>query len=192
MVNANNAARAALQAGDSLEEAFRAGKTTGAFSGQVLRRNLVGQLNHWGVHTWLGLSDSSEFFGSARHLLQTTSLLRFPVFNAGHEYGGNPDMTRHPLLRRYLQEHFVKEAEQLPKAVFVPLGPKVTQVMASLVRDGLLDDRQVAAGMLHPSGNCTYRINYLLGDRSGEIPHATNPTPYDNGRRSFRERHLGI
>jgi len=192
MVNANSAARTALLAGSSPEDAVGAGKATGAFSGGVLRRNLVGQLNDWGVHTWLGLSDASALFGSAGSLVQTTSLLRFPVFNAGHEYGGNPDMTRTPLLRRYLQEHFVREVEQLPNAVFLPLGPKVAKVLATLVREGLLDGNRVEAGLLHPSGNCTYRINYLLSDRQGAIPHATNPTPYDEGRRSFRERYLGI
>jgi hypothetical protein len=39
-----------------------------------------------------------------------------------------------------------------------------------------------------PSGNCTYRINYLIGDRSALVPHATNPVPYDQVRRAFRER----
>ena len=33
-----------------------------------------------------------------------------------------------------------------------------------------------------------YRINYLIGDRSDPVPHATNPVPYDQGRRAFRER----
>ncbi|HLF96648.1 MAG TPA: hypothetical protein VI457_05850 [Methylococcaceae bacterium] len=47
---------------------------------------------------------------------------------------------------------------------------------------------RVIGGMLHPSGNCTYRINYLIGDRSAPVPHATNPVPYDQGRRAFRER----
>ena len=191
MVNANNAARAALQQGQSLEEAVRLAKATGAFSGAVLRRNLVAQLNDWGVQTWLGLSDASELFGRARQLVHTTSLLRFPVFVGGHEYGGNPEMTRHSLLRRYLMEHFVNEVDQLPNAIFVPLGPKVQKVMDSLVREGVLGANRMASGMLHPSGNCTYRINYLLSDRRGPVPHATNPLPYDAGKLAFRQQHLG-
>lgn len=47
---------------------------------------------------------------------------------------------------------------------------------------------RVIGVMLHPSGNCTYRINYLIGDRSAPIPHATNPVLYDKGRRAFPER----
>jgi len=52
----------------------------------------------------------------------------------------------------------------------------------------VLNPERVIGGMLHPSGNCTYRINYLIGDRNAPIPHATNPVPYDQGRRAFRER----
>jgi hypothetical protein len=190
MVNANNAARAALLAGSSLLEAQRIAKLTGAFSGSVLRTNLVNQMNHWGVQELLGLSDSSDLFDSARELLQTTSLLRYPVFNGNEGYAGNPDMTRHPLLRSLLLDHFVAEVARHPDALFVALGPTVQKVLAGLVSSGVLEDDRVVLGMLHPSPQCTYRLKYLLGDRKGPTPHATNVTSYDEGRREFRRRHV--
>ena len=55
MVNANNEARHALQAGKSSTEVIQAAKSVGAFSGEPLRSNLINQLNHWGFHNWLGL-----------------------------------------------------------------------------------------------------------------------------------------
>ncbi|WP_202594173.1 hypothetical protein, partial [Frateuria defendens] len=55
MVNANNEARRALQAGKPSTEAIQAAKSVGAFSGEPLRSNLINQLNHWGFHKWLGL-----------------------------------------------------------------------------------------------------------------------------------------
>lgn len=190
MVNANHAARMALLSGKSFEEAARLAKETGAFSGTVLRRNLVSQLNHWGVHTWLGLSDSADLFGSARELAQTTSLLRYPVFRGGAKYEGNPSMTRNKLLRRLLTEHFVKEVQQLPSAVFLSLGPKVQEVMHTLVAEGVLTSDRVITGLLHPSGENGYRIKYLLSDRSDSVPHRTNPGPYDDGHRAFQARFL--
>lgn len=125
------------------------------------------------------------------HLLQTTSLLRYPVFVDDQGYGGQPDMTRHPLLRRHLHDHFVAEVGELADAVFVGLGPQVQKTLDALVAQRILPRERVIAGMLHPSGNCTYRINYLIGDRSGPVPHATNPAPYDEGRRAFRRTRLG-
>ena len=188
MVNANNEARRALHAGKSSMEAIQAAKSVGAFSGEPLRSNLINQLNHWGFHKWLGLTDSADLFSTSRHLVQTTSLLRYPVFVKDDDYRGSPDMTKHPLLRKYLLENFAAEVEELKDAVFVGLGPQVQKVLDRLIQERVLNPDRVIGGMLHPSGNCTYRINYLIGDRSAPVPHATNPVPYDQGRRAFRER----
>lgn len=191
MNNAIARARQALLAGTSPAEAARLAKEAAGFSGEPLRTNLVNQLNHWGVQEWLGLSSAAELFGAARQLVQTTSLLRFPVFKDGKKYEGTPNMTRHPMLRRFLLEHFAREVEQLPQAVFIALGPKVAEVIQTLVADGVLAADRVITGMLHPSGENGYRIKYLLGDRSGELPHRTSPQPYDDGRAAFRRRYLG-
>lgn len=190
MVNANNEARRVLLAGGKYAEAVQAAKGVGAFSGEPLRTNLVNQLNHWGFHSWLGLHDSAELFTSARHLVQTTSLLRYPVFVNDEDYRGNPDMTKHPLLRKYLVENFVAEVEVLKDAVFVGLGPQVQKVLDRLVQERVLGKERIIGGMLHPSGNCTYRINYLIGDRNTPVPHATNPVPYDQGRKAFQSRFI--
>lgn len=190
MVNANNEARRALLAGKTGAEAVQSAKSVGAFSGEPMRSNLINQLNHWAFHQWLGLRDAAELFSSARHLVQTTSLLRYPVFVRDDDYRGAPDMTKHPLLRRYLLEHFVAEVEKLSGAVFVGLGPQVQKTLDRLIQQRVLQADRVIGGMLHPSGNCTYRINYLVGDRRAPVPHATDPAPYDAGRRAFRERYL--
>lgn len=190
MANAHRTVRQALMSGKGFEDAVRKAKEAAAFSGTALRNNLVSQLNHWGVHKWLGLADSAELFSSARELVQTTSLLRYPVFKAGKKYEGNPSMTRNPLLRKHLMEHFVKEVQQLPDAVFLSLGPKVQDVMHTLVAEGVLTGDQVITGMLHPSGENGYRIKYMLGDRAGSVPHRTNPLPYDQGHQAFRARYL--
>lgn len=190
MVKANNEARRALQAGKSNAEAIEAAKAVGGFSGEPLRSNLINQLNHWGFHKWLGLRDSADLFTSARNLLQTTSLVRYPVFVNDDDYRGTPDMIKHPLLRKYLLENFAAEVAELKDAIFIGLGPQVQKVLDRLVRERVLSNDRIVSGMLHPSGNCTYRINYLIGDRSKPVPHATNPTPYDQGRKAFQERFL--
>lgn len=190
MAIALHAARDALQHGATALDAVRIAKQIGAFSGEPLRGNLLRQLEHWGLHHWLGLRDAAALFGSAAHLVQTTSLLRYPVFVRGQDYRGSPDMHRHPLLRSQLLEHFVREAQSLPDALFFPLGPKVQQSMARLVAEGLLPARSVLPGLLHPSGNNTYRIQYLLGDRRTPPPHMTRCEDYDAGRARFRRQYL--
>jgi hypothetical protein len=39
-------------------------KSAGALSGEPLRSNLINQLNHWGFHNWLSLSDSADLFST--------------------------------------------------------------------------------------------------------------------------------
>lgn len=187
MVNACMAARSVLQNGGRHEEAILAGKSTGAFSGEPLRSNLLRQLRHWGVHEWLQIDDVEDLFGSSRHLMQTTSLIRYPTFVGEKPYAGTPDMLRHPLLRRYLDEFFVQEVRQLPDAVFVSLGATVQRVLEALVAEGVIPRERVITGMQHPSGQSTYRINYLVGPRTEAAPHATNAASYDAGRDRFRK-----
>lgn len=190
MVNANNVARRELLAGSTRLNAIRTAKQEGAFSGKTMRANLIRQLDHWGIQTWLGIKSTKELFEGAQELVQTTSLLRYPVFVGGGDYRGTPDMTRNALLRKYLLEHFVQEVQDMPQAIFIPLGPQVQKVMDALVVQKVLPKERIIRGMLHPSGQNSYRINYLTGASRGAIPHATNPLPYDNGRLDFRQIYL--
>ncbi|MCF7971156.1 MAG: hypothetical protein K9L22_08350 [Methylococcaceae bacterium] len=190
MVNANNEARRSLLNGFDYDAAKKNAKETGGFSGEPMRSNLIKQLNHWGVHKWLNLNDSSELFSTARHLLQTTSLLRYPVFVDEKGYNGKPNMMNSLILKQYLFDHFVNDVSSLENAIFFPLGSAVTKVIDALVKQGSIDENKVATGLFHPSGQNTYRVEYSIGDRSQSIPHATNLIPYDQGRVDFRSRFL--
>lgn len=190
MFNANKVAHGALRAGRSSGDAIRMAKEQGAFSGTLMRSNLTKQFDHWGINEWLGIATSADLFDSARHLVHTTSLLRYPTFITGRDYRGSPDMTKHPLLRKYLLEHFVREVAAMKDVLFVALGPQVQKVLDSLVQERVIASDRLIRGLLHPSGNCTYRIDYLISDRNKPVPHATNPMPYDKGRVEFRERFL--
>ena len=108
MVNANNVARRELLTGSTPLNAIRTAKQEGAFSGKTMRANLIRQLDHWGIQTWLGMKSTKELFEGAQELVQTTSLLRYPVFVGSDDYRGTPDMTRNALLRKYLFEHLCK------------------------------------------------------------------------------------
>lgn len=192
MDNANKAARAARRSGQSVMDTLRTAKQTASFSGEPMRSNLIAQLNYWGVNEWLGLQDAAELFSTAQDLLQSTSLLRFPVFKNSKDYAGSPSMTKHPFLRKQLLDHFVEEVRSLKDALFFGLGPSVQAVLSDLAAEGILPSERIVNGLLHPSPNNTYRIKYLLGNRGGPVAHATNPAPFDEGRAAFRRDHLGL
>ena len=148
-----------------------------------MRPNLVGLLDHVGVNRWLGIRTCDELFGDAAHLVQTTSVLRNPVFVDGENYNGTPNMTSHPLLREQLLTHFGEDAKTLPKAAFVPLGDKVAEALHFLADQSLLDRSRILDGLPHPSGANAERIAYFLGRKSRSALSAkTNPDKLDLAR----------
>jgi hypothetical protein len=54
----------------------------------------------------------------------------------------------------------------LPDAVWVPLGPKATEGVDWLVRNGVLNAARVLNGLPHPSGANAERIAYFLGRKA--------------------------
>jgi len=186
MVNALNEAHRQLNRGASMEDALRAAKRTASFSG-AMRPNLIGLLDRIGLHRRLGIATCAALFESANHLVQTTSVLRFPVFVDGENYSGNPNMLKQPLLRRYLLEHFGQEARTLSDALFVPLGDKVAQALEFLACEGVIDSRRVLGGLPHPSGANAERIAYFLGQKAKEkLSIKTDPEKLDQALTALR------
>ncbi|WP_109483289.1 hypothetical protein [Paraburkholderia sp. C35] len=178
-VNAIREAQIQIRGGAPATTALRAAKQTGAFSG-AMRPNLVSLLDHIGIAQWLGISSCDALFKSGAHLIQTTSILRHPVFVDQANYSGAPSMIRTPLLQRQIEAHFVEEARLLCHAVFVPLGPKVSEGLDWLVQRGILPGERVLDGLPHPSGANAERIAYFPGRKPREaLSMKTDATKLD-------------
>ena len=182
MVQAANAlaeAQRAMTEGASVDETLRRAKQTSAFSG-AMRPNLIALLDKIGLNRWLNISSSEELFGRSGHLLQTSSVLQFPVFVDGDNYNGSPNPVKTPLLRTMLTEHFGIMAKALPNAVFVPLGPVPSKAIDWLVSQGQMSAPHVLHGLPHPSGANAERIAYFLGRKSrAELSAKTSPDKLD-------------
>jgi len=192
MVNAIKEVRRQLDRGANDGDALLAAKKTGAFSGSM-RPNLVALLDGIGLHHWLGLSSCEALFGAAAHLVQTTSVLRNPVFTGGENYNGTPNMTKHPLLREQLMTYFGEDVKALPNAVFVPLGDKVVEALDFLASQNLLSRNRILGGLPHPSGANAERIAYFLGKKRREdLSAKTNPDKLDFARNDIIGRVLKL
>jgi hypothetical protein len=173
--NALSAARDALEKGSSIHEALAMAKLTGSFSGP-LRANLVAMLDAIGVAKHLGVRTTAEIFHPGSQDVHFTSALRYPVFVNDQNYNGSPDMLKTPLLRRMVETHLAEEAQMLPDAIWLPLGPKAEAALRHLVGQGLLDRKRILGGLPHPSGANAERIAVFLGRKSPELAsRKTNP-----------------
>jgi len=188
--NSLNAAHASLTKGQSAQEALIQAKQTAAFSG-AMRPNLIAMLNRIGLDRWLNLNTCDELFGSNANKLQSTSVLPFPVFLNGENYRGTPDPIKNSFLRKFIIEFFVPGIKALPGAVYVPLGPVPTMVMAWLISEGHLEPGRILSGLPHPSGANAERIAYFLGNKprsllSSKTDHRKLDSALDRLRESVK------
>jgi hypothetical protein len=180
--NAVAEAQRRLREGASADEAHRAARHAGAFSG-AMRPNLIALLDSIGLQRWLEIDSCSNLFAGRTDLVHTTSVLRHPVFVSGKNYNGSPNMVTNVFLQAQLQKYFAREAMQLKHAVFVPLGPKVHEGLRSLARAGVIDGQRILGGLPHPSGANAERIAYFVGRKQkAALSVKTNAAQLDAAR----------
>src|SRR3546814_3774907 len=115
-----------------------------------MRTNLVAMRVSLGVPAFLGLRSTSSLWNGDACRVHFTSALRYPVFVDGANYSGAPSMLSTPLLRAQLMKWFAKEMRSLPRAVFVPLGPKVAEAVEVAAREcGIAQERILARSEEH-------------------------------------------
>ena len=153
-----------LQQGTSIDVALEETKKVGAFSG-AMRNNLIELLDAIGIQDWLGIAGCASVFDEDKHLIHTSSILRHPVFVNGANYNGTPNMTKTPSLKSLMLEHFAKEAAQFKDALFIPLGPVVSDGLNWLANEGILRPQQILHGLPHPSPANAERIAYFIGKK---------------------------
>lgn len=164
------AAREALLAGQPVVEALREMKRKASFGGDM-RRPLIRMLDLFGYADRLGIPSCEQLWGPANHLAHFCSLLKYPVFVAGRNYTGKPDMLGHSKLDALLRQEFVADLAQLPgDAILVPLGETVLEVVVKLKEQRLVpqqllrwEGREVA--LPHPAGGNGESIALALQER---------------------------
>lgn len=182
-------ARRQLRQGASVQQAKQAAKETASFAGPM-RANLISMLDHIDLHTLLKIGSCAQFLDSHRHLVHYTSALRYPVFLDGQNYSGSPSILSRASLRHQVETHLAEEVRLLgPRCIYVPLGPKVTEVFAHLQGKGLIRPEQVLDGLPHPSGANAERIKYFLGAKSREmLSSKTNAAVLDSAKARLIEK----
>lgn len=184
--------RQALRCGVPVEQAMSEVKRLCAFNDErnQMRPNLYAQIEHWGIHSFLGYRSGESLFHEGWGDVQTSSVLPYPTFLNDENYNGkSPPLMEHQELKYFVLNKFVPIINAIPDAILFPLGPAVEAVVRYLYSRKLISN-PCAYGMLHPSGNNNYRIKYLCGSRTDPLPHATSSKAYDAGRAAFQSQYL--
>lgn len=137
---------------------FQAKKAAG-FAG-TMRKNLLHMLDECEIPTLLNIPDSSTLFEQDRHLIHTTSIIKYPVFLNEKNYTGHqPSIDRSSLLRQFAYTVFPEELAQIAApALIIPLGKTVEQVILKLASECHLSHHHYLTGFPHPSGANGHRV----------------------------------
>ncbi len=139
------------------EEVLQKVKNHSSFEGPM-RKNLITMLDELELHKYLNLASTSELFGPASHLVQTTSVLPYPVFYKGKNFSGStPNILKTEVLHRYALNHLPIELDKLNNPLIVPLGVNVTKVLMHLAENNLISANSIVNGFPHPSGGNGHR-----------------------------------
>lgn len=139
------------------EEILHEVKKNSSFEGPM-RKNLIAMLDELELHHYLGLNSTSELFSTASHLLQTTSVIKYPVFYKGKNYNGStPNILKTDILMKYIIETFAPEIIRLEHPLIIPLGVNVSKVLTYLTTNDYLNSDSILYGFPHTSGGNGHR-----------------------------------
>jgi hypothetical protein len=158
------------------DTAFKTVKRLASLSGSM-RPRIVAILNRLGYAKLLGIKCCSTLWREDNHLVHFCSVLKYPVFVTGTDYCGQPKLFNTSKLVRLLFEEFVHDMRTInPKAVIVPLGEMVADVLTTLHQNGHIHQKLTTfenkvVAPPHPSGANAESIALLLRE---DYPTLTN------------------
>ncbi|AEP86856.1 conserved hypothetical protein [Bacillus spizizenii TU-B-10] len=159
MKTAYKTAAESLRQGRSLEQMAVDTKKAAGLSGSM-RHNLITMLDFCGLPQAFGIQSAAQLFGDLRHLLHTTSVIKYPVFIQQKNYTGySPAITRSPILSTYAFGHFPAELNKVTgPALLIPLGKAAEAVCETLLSQHSLRNFFYLRGFPHPSGANGHRL----------------------------------
>lgn len=123
-----------------------------------MRKNLTNMLDELGLHKYLQIPSTTNLFDTHTHLVQTNSVIKYPVFYRGKNYNGStPNMIRTDTLLTYIKEGFVQEINMMGNPLLIPLGVNVSQLLDFLIEDNQFKKHTILRGFPHPSGGNGHR-----------------------------------
>ncbi|WP_413465994.1 uracil-DNA glycosylase family protein [Metabacillus litoralis] len=147
----------------TMKQALKEAKEAASFSG-TMRKNLIDMLDQCSVNEVSQTKSTISLFHEKRHLLHTTSIIKYPVFYQNKNYTGHkPSIKSSPLLSSYAFHEFSKELEQIQSpALIIPLGKTVEHIIKELLSEGKHIHHTYLHGFPHPSGANGHRKKQFL------------------------------
>ena len=135
-----------INEGKSLKEV----KDLSSFKGSM-RTTLIKYLDELKVNKMIKIKSCESLFDKDSKYLNTTSLVKYPVFDKGKNYAG-ANILKKKILLDFIEKNFLQELKTLKKSIIIPLGNTVSYTIEYLNKKYDLKLRCFLKGFPHPSG----------------------------------------
>jgi len=157
------AARGALLAGASLDEAIRRANETASFAGPM-RSNAIAMLDAIGLAAALNIDSTATLFDTDSAIAGSTSAVCHAVFVDGVNYTGH-GLEKLPIITAFTTQVLGTELALTPEALVVPFGKAASNAVQGCVDAGYLDRDRCLFGFPHPSGGNGHRAAHFARER---------------------------
>ena len=153
-----------INQGKSLKEV----KDLSSFKGSM-RTGLIKYLDELKINDILKIKSCESLFNKNSKYLNTTSLVKYPVFDKGKNYSG-ANILKKKILLDFIEKNFLEELQTLKKSIIIPLGNTVSSTIEYLNKKYNLKLRCFLKGFPHPSGaNARKNIQFKENKRNMKL-----------------------
>lgn len=143
-----------------------------AFSGTLMRKNLIDELNYILLNKYLNIKDCKSLWEDDFSRVEMTSLLKNAVYKNNESktpFNETQKINKNEQLKNEFENGFKNDCKKYKNLrIIIALGKKIKIIIDELQKEGILDSCVKILSIPHPSGGNNGQVSYFLGRSSNE------------------------
>lgn len=143
-----------------------------AFSGTLMRKNLIDELNYILLNKFLNIKDCKSLWEDDFSRVEMTSLLKNAVYKNNESktpFNETQKINKIEQLKNEFENGFKNDCKKYKNLrIIIALGKKIKIIIDELQKEGIIDSSVKILSIPHPSGGNNGQVSYFLGRSSNE------------------------
>lgn len=143
-----------------------------AFSGTLMRKNLIDELNYILLNEFLKIKDCKSLWEDDFSRVEMTSLLKNAVYENNESktpFNETQKINNNEQLKNEFENGFKNDCKKYKNLIIIiALGKKIKIIIDELQEEGIIDKSVKILSIPHPSGGNNGQVSYFLERSSNE------------------------
>lgn len=143
-----------------------------AFSGTLMRKNLIDELNYILLNKFLNIKDCKSLWEDDFSRVEMTSLLKNAVYKNNERktpFNETQKINKNEQLKNEFENGFKNDCKKYKNLrIIIALGKKIKIIIDELQKEEIIDSSVKILSIPHPSGGNNGQVSYFLGRSSNE------------------------